>query len=458
MATDPSRTLVLCFDGTSDAFTSKNTNVVKLFSLLEKDDQTRQLCYYQSGIGTYTNPGIMSPIAKWFAMMADEAVAWYLDHHVMGGYKFLMENYCEGDKICLFGFSRGAYTARALAAMLYRVGLISRGNDEQITFAYKMYAKTGKKSDNQARLFKATFARPVYIEFVGCWDTVSSTGLLYSKQLPFTSSTTVIKTFRHALALDEHRSRFQPNVWHRIAPNKAAAMLDPQHSSPVEGHPSPMPPVLQLPGEQASQPVRRPPTDVLEVWFSGCHSDIGGGNYPNPDQVTLADVTLRWMVREIVKAQTGILFNSQALQESGIPSSAFLVSSLLCSPNHRSLDIVREKSEGNGMANGKETAHATDPPNQTEKKDDRDSLKPINDALKQKPIWWLVEVLPFPVSWQDAKGVWLRKWRVNFGRGRTIYDAEPKLYVTVKERMQDKSLSYKPRAKYSERSVVWVDE
>lgn len=105
--------------------------------------------------------------------------------------------------------------------MLYRVGLISRGNDEQITFAYKMYAKSGKKSDSQARLFKNTFSRPVWIDFVGCWyvirspggvtlaemvtcrDTVSSTGLLYSKQLPFTSSTTAIKVFRHALALDE---------------------------------------------------------------------------------------------------------------------------------------------------------------------------------------------------------------------------------------------------------------
>jgi uncharacterized protein (DUF2235 family) len=63
----------------------------------------------------------------------------------------------------------GAYTARALAAMLYRVGLISRSNEEQISFAYKMYAQSGKKSGIQAELFKKTFSRPVYIEFVGCW-------------------------------------------------------------------------------------------------------------------------------------------------------------------------------------------------------------------------------------------------------------------------------------------------
>lgn len=188
-------------------------------------------------------------------------------------------------------------------------------------------------------------------------------------------------------------------------------MLDPQHGSPIEGHQSPLPRFSTLPGEPVNEPVPLSPTDVLEVWFSGCHSDIGGSNYANLDQVTLADITLRWMVREIVKAQVGILFDNQALQDAGIPSSCFLVSSLLSSPNQRALDIVTEKP---GSTNGKERASSSigrSISNGNQKKDKRDSAMPINDPLKQTPIWWLVEILPFPVSWQDAKGIWKRKWR-----------------------------------------------
>ena len=109
-------------------------------------------------------------MVKKIAELADEAVAWYLDHHVMQGYQFLMQNYHEGDKIIFFGFSRGAYTARALAGMLYSVGLLPRDNLQQISFAYKMYAKTGTtKGREQAALFKKTFSRTVVIEFIGCW-------------------------------------------------------------------------------------------------------------------------------------------------------------------------------------------------------------------------------------------------------------------------------------------------
>jgi uncharacterized protein (DUF2235 family) len=76
---------------------------------------------YQPGIGTYFQPGAVQPLFQWGARMIDEAVAWYLDAHVRGGYTFLMQNYRPGDKICIFGFSRGAYTARALAGMLHKV-------------------------------------------------------------------------------------------------------------------------------------------------------------------------------------------------------------------------------------------------------------------------------------------------------------------------------------------------
>lgn len=101
----------------------QNTNLPQLFALLKKDDFNEQLCYYQPGIGTWFNPGVVSPLFAWGAKMLDYAFAWYLDTHVMDGYKFIMNNWRVGDKICLFGFSRGAYTARALAGALYKVSI-----------------------------------------------------------------------------------------------------------------------------------------------------------------------------------------------------------------------------------------------------------------------------------------------------------------------------------------------
>ena len=80
----------------------------------------------QPGVGTYFQPGIVQPVFQWGAKMLDEAVAWYLDAHVRGGYTFLMQNYRPGDKICIFGFSRGAYTARALAGFLHKVRMCAR--------------------------------------------------------------------------------------------------------------------------------------------------------------------------------------------------------------------------------------------------------------------------------------------------------------------------------------------
>ncbi|KAJ7078613.1 hypothetical protein B0H15DRAFT_535847 [Mycena belliarum] len=195
------RTLVLCFDGTSDQYDGYNTNVVKLFGLLQKDDFREQLCYYQSGIGTYLTPGVVSPIFEWGAKILDEAFAIYLNTHVMDGYRFLMENYHRGDKICIFGFSRGAYTARALAGMLHKVGLLPRDNQEQIPFAFKMYQKTSAAGIELTAGYKQTFCQAVTVEFLGVWDTVASVGVLMGRSLPFTSANDSIKTFRHAVSL-----------------------------------------------------------------------------------------------------------------------------------------------------------------------------------------------------------------------------------------------------------------
>ncbi|KAI0801922.1 hypothetical protein BC629DRAFT_153777 [Irpex lacteus] len=237
-ATMKGRTLVLCFDGTSNQYDGDNTNVVKFYSLLKKNITDEQLCYYQPGVGTYFQPGVVAPVFQWCAKIMDEAVAWYLDAHVRGGYTFLMQNWRPGDKICIFGFSRGAYTARALAGFIHKIGLLPKDNPEQVPLAYKMFKKTDPASVQLAAGFKQTFCRSVQIEFVGVWDTVASVGLLMSKTLPFTTTNTTIKTFRHALSLDERRAKFLPNLYHRLSPDATRTVHDLKAEMGIDDLPS----------------------------------------------------------------------------------------------------------------------------------------------------------------------------------------------------------------------------
>jgi uncharacterized protein (DUF2235 family) len=217
--------------------------VAKFSSLLKKKVDDDQVVYYQvrsyresicsaysselhqPGPGTYFNPGVVSPIVRRSAKALDLAIAWYLDGHVKDGYRFLMQNYhggqhfqtlrsraimltkllpLPGDKICLFGFSRGAYVARALAGFLTKCGLISKDNREQVHFAYELYEREDVAGIALAARFRAGFARHVAVEFVGVWDTVASVGILRDTTLPFTDTNQGgIKMFRHALALEE---------------------------------------------------------------------------------------------------------------------------------------------------------------------------------------------------------------------------------------------------------------
>ena len=132
--------IVLCLDGTSNKFAAANTNVVKLYAML---DRTRpdQLSYYQPGIGTIPPPGVWGKFKQWFITRLDLAIAWLLPNHVSDAYRFLMRYYQDGDSIFIFGFSRGAYTARVLAGMLHKVGLLTQGNEELIPFAWDMFKR-----------------------------------------------------------------------------------------------------------------------------------------------------------------------------------------------------------------------------------------------------------------------------------------------------------------------------
>ncbi|KAJ2933545.1 hypothetical protein H1R20_g3565, partial [Candolleomyces eurysporus] len=332
------RNLIVCIDGTANQFGTKNTNVIELYNLILKGPDDDQCTWYNSGIGTYARPHWRSlkygKQVLWHKV--DLAIAWNFEKTVQGAYRWLADNYQEGD--C---FSRGAFQVRALSAMIEKVrgssnlpefaiqrtqvGLIHKGNEMQIPFAYELYAdptsneewadpvglakpdvSTGKPTWGErfkealglakkkaspesgevsmAERFKQAFSRPdVRVHFVGAWDTVSSIGVARGKRvLPGTTEgMTHVCYFRHALALDERRVKFLPEyAWGGTS--------------------------LRPPGVEAKDKSgRRSHSDrvhpqVLEVWFPGGHSDIGGGNANNAG-MDRSRPPLRWMASQAVE-------------------------------------------------------------------------------------------------------------------------------------------------------------
>ncbi|KAG8746596.1 hypothetical protein FRC10_004448 [Ceratobasidium sp. 414] len=548
------------------------------------------------------------------AKVLDQGIALYLDKHVMGGYEFLMKHYNDGDRICLFGFSRGAYTARALAGMLNKVGLLPPDNIEQIPFAYSMYNRNDDAGFRASVGFKKAFCRTVQIEFLGVWDTVSSVGLLWPRHLPFTTSNAIVKRFRHAVSLDEHRAKFKQNVWHVHSQSEADARRDPDHGSPVatkitsairtspvttlripkkaarklspirepdinvtaatpprqeadlpkpdehrgslwlgdgqtdlrnfvssapsspgmheedRGGPNdqswhsreptrvhdarpdsgvgglgvqphdgpngnmslqtikseislatgitsgvnvsasigaageksnekrpnsgimswlksrrPKKTSTQMSGaaefevaweERNSDDGKEPDTDVLEVWFAGCHSDVGGGEELNTTKHSLSNISLRWMVRQIILSQCGIQFNQNALKEMDIPLPTL-------SFGRSNLDAVfHYEPDAAAVREAKE-------------REQQDALAPMHDALKN-PLWWPLEFFPIVHSYQDENGKWHRSYRWNlFGprhARRTL--GVVKLHRSVQYRQENSD--YIPRAKLPS-TIEYVD-
>lgn len=271
------RNIVLCFDGTNDKYAARDdTNVVKLYQMLDQDEAT-QLRYYQPGIGTMGPAGVWGKTKRWLIAKLDLAIAWLLEEHVCDGYRFLMRYYTPGDRIFIFGFSRGAYTARATAAMVHKVGLLSRGNDELVPFAWDTFRRERRKDFVDG--FKRTFSRTVEIHFVGVWDTVSSVGWMWSPTyLPYSANNPSVRFLRHAVALDERRAYFPQNMWTGSSTELGA---------------------------------------VKQVWFAGVHCDVGGG-YREPPGAGLSKVALAWMVRE---AEAEGLLIDVGMKELVIPAA-----------------------------------------------------------------------------------------------------------------------------------------
>jgi len=265
------KNLVICCDGTGNEFGTENSNVVKLYQCLVCD--STQATYYHPGVGTMGARNALSAMGKWWTKVIGVAFGYGISENVADAYIYLMRRFQPGDNVYIFGFSRGAYTARALCGMLHAIGLLREDNEALIPYAIRLLKG---KQFNIAPPFKKAFSRAFRCQphFLGVWDTVSSVGWVYNAvQFPYTRATNNpdLHIVRHAVSIDERRAFFRQNLF--------------------------------------GQPL--PQQDVKEVWFAGVHSDVGG-SYPEP-QSQLSKIALKWMLCEA--EQAGLVVDQQRKAE-----------------------------------------------------------------------------------------------------------------------------------------------
>ena len=288
------RKLVICCDGTNNSVVGGTTNVLRLFGSLVRDEG--QLIFYDSGVGTLTDPTRFTPVGRWLSRHVDMAIGHSLGRSVCAAYRFLCQNWQPGDEVYLFGFSRGAYAVRALAGMVHFLGLLRPEHDSLNALAWNVYADENRDLAESelfagGHRFAKHFSRPerqIPIHFLGVWDTVSSFGWIWDvRSLPYSSKCPNVRHVRHAAAIDETRAFFPLQAFRR----DSIAAGEPHEDSADEE-------------EKPSAPVRAPLPHVggtfREVWFAGVHSDIGGG-YGEPES-GLAKISLEWMFREAEQA------------------------------------------------------------------------------------------------------------------------------------------------------------
>ena len=302
-----SKNIVILFDGTSNEIAADRTNILRLFGVLKRTPT--QIVYYNPGVGTFGAPNAWSRAYRKSIEVWGLATGWGLDQNVKEAYRFIVDNYehapHDSDRIHIFGFSRGAYTARVLAGFIHALGIVSRHHVNLIDYAYRTYKGI---SDNEAkaggaagateedapsafasmRLYERTLKtyRPK-IKLLGLFDTVASiieTGKWAPqlRTLPFTRKNPSVEWVRHAMAIDERRTMFNPMSW--------------------------------TPGQEywggPFRPKEPSPQNLKEVWFAGVHGDIGGG-YPEK-QSGIIKIPLEWMISET--RQTGLDYIEPAVK------------------------------------------------------------------------------------------------------------------------------------------------
>ena len=301
------RQLVLLCDGTNNNLTGgrDDTNVVRLAELLSACPDDQRLVYYDPGVG---NAGELPGATLWdTARRKTERIAGLafgrgVYENMVESYQFLMNHYRPGDQLFVFGFSRGAFTARSVAGLVNQFGLLQPHMVSMLPTLLHLYfsdrgdAELWKRISAQtSRLFATEQARAVEIQFVGVWDTVATVGMW-----PFDARFTAVPTLagkrfvhvRHALALDEQRAQFKPRLY--AEPNG---------------------PIRTKSGRAGS---------VRQLWFRGVHCDVGGGF--EPEQAVLSRAALCWMVSEAV--QCGLRLQHQGQDLATEPAVAGVLGQL----------------------------------------------------------------------------------------------------------------------------------
>ena len=232
------RDLILLFDGTWNAAEDEDnnqTNVEKIYRLLP--DSCVKCVHYEEGVGTKSGEAILGGV-----------FGAGIDDRILGAYRFLQSKYSEDgfeNRLFIFGFSRGAYTARTFAQLLAFSGVPPKGGRTQK--GWDCYFR--QDEDAAKKLREKNRFLDVSIEVLGLWDTVKSTLDQDRKDRTLYPN---VKAAYHAMSIDEKRLTF---------------------------------PVLQFDDD----------TRIAQVWFAGVHSDVGGGY--KAEQAGLADITLAWMVK-----------------------------------------------------------------------------------------------------------------------------------------------------------------
>jgi uncharacterized protein (DUF2235 family) len=300
------RRLVVCMDGTwnkpgqKDEGVRTETNVLRLSEALAKLPD--QITGYFRGVGTDRGE-----------QLSGGAFGWGLFDQIKDGYRFLREQFQPGDPIYIFGFSRGAYSARSLSGMVLRCGIVRRdanprfpdlGADllttqqdgnlrmDVVDRIFALYKRAyDPKNRHEVERFKQQYCHDTAVRFVGVWDTVGALGIpdgvipflkkfdqaLDEKLYGFlnTDLNPRVEAACHAVAIDERRKSFLPTLW-----------TDPGGA----------PPRVNVAG-----------SSVEQTWFVGAHSNVGGG-YADRG---LSDIALKWMIDRAVKH--GLQFEPAAL-------------------------------------------------------------------------------------------------------------------------------------------------
>ena len=258
-----SKNIVVCYDGTNAEYGKHNTNVVRAFKAIVKDDG--QTAFYDPGVGTFSFFG--RRFGRLFGIGLGMVFGYGIRQNIEDGYEYLMNTFKPGDKVFIFGFSRGAYTARALAGMIHQLGILQRGSKNLIPYVSKMYFKKDEEKDFKViEGFKKTFSNACEPYFIGLWDTVGALGLNLSKHFPDYKLNPCIKYGFQAISIDEKRCPYKVILW--------------------------------------DESCKKDNQVIEQVWFSGVHSEVGGGC--SEDECSLPDIPFAWMMDKAKAIKGGL--------------------------------------------------------------------------------------------------------------------------------------------------------